>query len=159
MTRNELVKMAYAYGASVALQEAGYNPAEAETAGIKLAEEADAAPPQEEGTLDMLAKRQLKDKIMQEKSRVPLALGTLSGVGTGAGLGALLGKRFGGGMEGAGLGASLGGYGGALLGLGGGALYSHLRHGGKAKQEAATAWDQMREGKHKGIAPLNITDM
>lgn len=42
MDRRELIKQAYAYGASIALQEAGYAPVVAEQVGVKLAAEADA---------------------------------------------------------------------------------------------------------------------
>lgn len=42
MTRNELIKQAYAYGAAVALQELGYAPYDAQQAGVKLAMEKEA---------------------------------------------------------------------------------------------------------------------
>ena len=37
MTRAELIKQAYAYGAAVALQEAGISPVESEQVAVKLA--------------------------------------------------------------------------------------------------------------------------
>jgi len=39
MTREDFIKQAYAYGASVALQELGYAPQDAEAGAIKLAQE------------------------------------------------------------------------------------------------------------------------
>jgi hypothetical protein len=46
---NEMIKQAYAYGASVALKEAGYAPQEAERLSVKLAAEADAEGQEPEG--------------------------------------------------------------------------------------------------------------
>lgn len=46
---NEMIKQAYAYGASVALKEAGYAPQVAEQLGVKLAAEADAEGQEPEG--------------------------------------------------------------------------------------------------------------
>ena len=46
---NEMIKQAYAYGASVALQEVGYAPAQAEAAAVQLTLEKTAAEEDEEG--------------------------------------------------------------------------------------------------------------
>jgi hypothetical protein len=76
---NEMIKQAYAYGANVALQEAGYAPAQAEAAAIQLTQEKTA----EEG----------------EEGGISPALMALMGAGggalLGAGGGALAGKLTG----------------------------------------------------------------
>jgi len=79
----EQVKLAYAYGASVALQEAGVDQATAEQAGIKLAEE---AVTQE--------KRAEEDEEGIHPALLAL-LGAGGGAALGAGAGGLVGKLTG----------------------------------------------------------------
>lgn len=45
MTKQELIKQAYAYGAAVALQELGYNTQQAQATGVKLAEDGEGMHP------------------------------------------------------------------------------------------------------------------
>jgi len=45
MTKQELIKQAYAYGAAVALQELGYNTQQAQATGVKLAEDGEGMNP------------------------------------------------------------------------------------------------------------------
>lgn len=68
MTRKDLIKQAYAYGAAIALQELGYDVNTAQDAGIKLAEA----------------------EVGEEEGMSP-ALRALIGAGIGVGGGALLG--------------------------------------------------------------------
>jgi hypothetical protein len=78
MTRKELIKQAYAYGAAVALQELGYDVNTAQNAGIKLAEEAE-----EEGMSPAL------------RALIGTGVGLGGGALLGAGGGALAGKLTG----------------------------------------------------------------
>jgi hypothetical protein len=118
----ELIKQAYAYGASVALQELGFDTRHAEAGGIKLAE--DAMEEEEDGGGG-------SNPALQAGlgAAIGVPAGTLAGLGIG---GALADKKFGkrrhpGDMRGfghhihgAGLGALAGGIGGAALGQLGG---------------------------------------
>ena len=81
----EQVKLAYAYGASVALQEAGLDQATAEQAGIKLAEEA------------MVEEKRADDEGEGEGIHPALLalLGAGGGAALGAGAGGLVGKLTG----------------------------------------------------------------
>lgn len=128
----ELIKQAYAYGASVALQELGFGAQQAEVGGIKLAEDA-----MEEGD----------DEGGGRNSSLRAGLGAAAGVPIGAygggGVGAALARRKYGPPRGTfapleGLGHTLGGAGiGALAGGVGGAALNQL--GGESEHPLATS--------------------
>jgi len=115
---NEMIKQAYAYGASVALKEAGYAPQVAEQLSVKLAAEADAegAPP--EGGVPGLGEITTKQKVLSHLLG-PIAAGASAPEGAGAGR---FGRTLGYGAAGAGI----GGVGGGAAGAGIGALIAHL---------------------------------
>jgi len=113
---NEMIKQAYAYGAAVALQEAGYAPQVAEQLGVKLAAEADEAPPEDgaPGLGEITTKQKVLSHLLG-----PIAAGASAPEGAGWGR---FGRTTGYGAAGAGIGA----IGGGAAGAGAGALIAHL---------------------------------